>query len=228
MDEAEQVSRLVGEIYDAALDRALWPSVLEKSCSFVQGKCAGLVAQDLFLGAGQFYFSWGLDPTVELYLEEYIRLNTAGMIALCSTKPGDVISTELLMPYDEFLASRFYVEWAKPQGFCDIVGVLLEKSSTSTANLGIVRHQRQGLADEATRRRMALLVPHFQRSVNIGKLDPLAQSRSGCVGRHTRRATNGIVLGCCRCADRPCQRQWTHDARQRVRVAAAERTSGRD
>jgi DNA-binding CsgD family transcriptional regulator len=171
MDEAEQVSRLVGEIYDAALDQALWPSVLEKTCEFVQGQCAGLVGEDFLKGAGQFYFSWGLDPEYErLYLDKYIKLNTAGMIALCSTKPGDVFSTELLMPYDEFLASRLYLEWAKPQGFCDIVAALLEKSTTSFTNLGIVRHERQGIADEATRRRMALLVPHFQRSANIGKV----------------------------------------------------------
>jgi hypothetical protein len=28
MDEVEQFSRLVGDIYDAALDRARWPDVL--------------------------------------------------------------------------------------------------------------------------------------------------------------------------------------------------------
>src|SRR5262249_38057059 len=104
MDEAMQVSHLIGEIYDAALDKALWPPVLEKTCRFLPGACAGLTAQDMIAGSGQFYFSWGLDPDYERsYLEKYIKLNTAGMIALCSTPPGDVFCTETLMPYEEFL-----------------------------------------------------------------------------------------------------------------------------
>jgi hypothetical protein len=44
MDEIEQVSDLIGDIYDAALDPTLWPLVLEKSCGFVHGACAALVS----------------------------------------------------------------------------------------------------------------------------------------------------------------------------------------
>jgi hypothetical protein len=40
MDEAEQVSQLIGDIYDASLDPALWPHVLEQTSSFVRGAAA--------------------------------------------------------------------------------------------------------------------------------------------------------------------------------------------
>ena len=41
-DEAEWVSRLTGEIYDAALDPTRWEGVLEASCTFLQGMAASL------------------------------------------------------------------------------------------------------------------------------------------------------------------------------------------
>ena len=55
MDESEQLSRLIAEIYDAALDRSLWLSVLEKTCGFVNGQTAGLLAQHPRQGRAQFF-----------------------------------------------------------------------------------------------------------------------------------------------------------------------------
>ena len=45
MNELEQASTLIGDIYDAALDPALWGSVLEQTCQFVYGCNAGLLAR---------------------------------------------------------------------------------------------------------------------------------------------------------------------------------------
>src|SRR5262245_31799544 len=99
MNKAEQVSLLIGDIYDAALDPSLWPAVLEQTCGFIHGACSAIVSQSPVTGAAEFYFSWGLDPHYEkLYLEKYVRLNTAAVVALSSTNVGDVTSTELLMP----------------------------------------------------------------------------------------------------------------------------------
>jgi hypothetical protein len=37
MDEADQVSQFIGDIYDAALDPKRWPHVLERTCAYVGG-----------------------------------------------------------------------------------------------------------------------------------------------------------------------------------------------
>jgi hypothetical protein len=46
MPEMEQLSNLIGDIYDASLNPALWSEVLDKVCTFVGGKVAGVVSQD--------------------------------------------------------------------------------------------------------------------------------------------------------------------------------------
>jgi hypothetical protein len=53
MDEPEQLSRLIGVIYDAALDAALWPHVLEGARAFIDGRAASIFWQDATSDRGQ-------------------------------------------------------------------------------------------------------------------------------------------------------------------------------
>ena len=46
MDESERLSSLIAEIYDAALEPATWPRVLERSASFVHGIASALFMKD--------------------------------------------------------------------------------------------------------------------------------------------------------------------------------------
>jgi DNA-binding CsgD family transcriptional regulator/PAS domain-containing protein len=171
MDESEQVSRLIGDIYDAALDRNLWPSVLENACGYVRGATGTLMSQDTTPGRAQFYYQWGNDPDfLKSYQDCYVKLNPVLVPTLLYAKVGDVLSTIDLIPFDEFFASRFYKEWVGPQGFVDSIFATLEKSTTSYAFIAITRHRRHGIVDEETRRRMQLLAPHFRRAVTIGNV----------------------------------------------------------
>src|SRR6185436_6017627 len=109
MDETERLSELIGDIYDAALDPALWMPVLEKTCGYVGGVSSSLVSQNPLTNTGEFYFTWGLDPeAIRLYLEKYVQLNPAILPSVLTSRVGDVESTETLVPYHEFVASRFY------------------------------------------------------------------------------------------------------------------------
>jgi DNA-binding CsgD family transcriptional regulator len=171
VEETEQVSELIGLIYDAALDRNLWERVLEDTCSYVEGMTSALMMQDSAQGTAQFYFQWGGNPDyIQSYNETYVKLSPVLVPTLLYAKVGGVLSTSDLLPYDEFLASRFYQEWAAPQGIVDALAATLDKSATSYAFIAVQRHERHGLVDSATKRRMGFLVPHFRRAVNIGKV----------------------------------------------------------
>lgn len=171
MDEVARVSSLIGDIYDAALDPALWPEVLERTAGYVDGACAALVAQDMIAKDAQFFYIWGLAPEeTQRYITQYIRLNPANMATMLQTKVGDVESTATVVPLEEFFASRFYHEWCKPLGICDSIWTFLDKSVTAAAALAVLRHERQGVADEDSRARMRFLAPHFRRAVAIAKV----------------------------------------------------------
>jgi DNA-binding CsgD family transcriptional regulator len=171
MINEEHLSSLIGDIYDASLDPSLWVGVLGKCRDFVGGHAATLFWKDAVGKSGDaFYEDGGIEPYyTRLYFEKYIKLDpaTTGHYFAEIEKP---MATVDLIPYDEFLETRMYKEWARPQGLVDFVSALLDKSVTSVAMFGVFRHERHGLADDETRRRMRLLVPHIRRAVLIGRV----------------------------------------------------------
>lgn len=171
MDESQLLSLLIGGIYDAALDPSLWPGILGKAAAFVGGVSAALYGKDAAAKRGNiFYDDGGISQHYkDLYFTRYVKFDpsTTGHFFAEVDQP---VATGDLIPYDEFLQTRFYKEWVKPQRLADHVTVVLDKSNTSVALFGVFRHERDGVVDAETRRRMKLIAPHVRRAVLIGRV----------------------------------------------------------
>jgi DNA-binding CsgD family transcriptional regulator len=171
MDQAEQLSELIGEIYDAALDPSLWSDVLGKAGRFVGGPVAAIFAKSPTALTGTVYYhSGGKDPSYrQLYFDKYIKFDPT-TTAQYFSDVGQPMAVADIMPYQEFLETRFYKEWVQPQGMVDAVTAVLDKSVTSAALFAVFRYQSDGVVDDETRQRMRLIVPHIRRAVLIGRL----------------------------------------------------------
>lgn len=167
----EQLSELIGDVYDAALDPTLWPAALAGASRFVGGPAASLYSKDATSKSGSVYHDdGGIDPYfVALYFDEYVKLDPT-TIRHFFTEIGHSVSTTDIMPYEEFLKTRFYKEWGRPQRLVDHLSAVLDKSLTSVSLFGVFRHERDGLVDDEARRRMGLIVPHVRRAVLIGQV----------------------------------------------------------
>jgi DNA-binding CsgD family transcriptional regulator len=195
VEEAEQFSSLIGEIYDTTLDRSLWPQVLQKIAGFLPGKSAAVFWNDAAHRTGDVYLSdGGIEPHyTELYFSKYIKLNPTATRHFFG-EVGEPMATADLLPYEEFLQSRFYLEWARPQGLVDFISVALEKSSTKAAMFGVFRHERHGLIDDEARRRMRLLVPHIRRAVLIAKVIDLKQAEASMLSETVNQIRAAMIL----------------------------------
>jgi DNA-binding CsgD family transcriptional regulator len=171
MRHDEQLSALIGDIYDAALDQSLWLSVLGKTRGFVGGSSSALYTKDAVRKSGKLLYQEGdIDPHYrKLYIEKYAKLDpfTTGHFFAEIEQPIGVAD---LMPYDEFLDTRFYKEWFRPQRIVDGVTGALEKSVASVVLFTVFRHQRDGVVDDETRHRVRLILPHMRRAVLISKI----------------------------------------------------------
>ena len=98
------------------------------------------------------------------------------------------------MPYDEFLATRFYKEWVRPQKLVDNITAVLDKSPTCTALFTIFRHERDGLVCDETRRRMRLIVPHVRRAVLIGRVIELKTAEAATFADTLDGISAGMLL----------------------------------
>lgn len=189
-----QLFELIGEIYDAALDPGLWRDVVGRAGRFVGGPAASIFSKSPIAGTGNVYYESGIDPYYrDLYFQEYVTLDPA-TTGHYFADIGEPVATADLMPYEEFLETRFYEEWAKPQGLVDFVSAVLDKSLTSAALFGVFRHERDGIVDDETRRRMRLIVPHIRRAVLVGRLIDLKSAEAATFADTLDGLSAGICL----------------------------------
>jgi DNA-binding CsgD family transcriptional regulator len=175
-DEDADLSRTISYIYDAALDRELWPEALRATCEFCHMQCAGFGIVDVLGPQFNMISQWGYDPSVfKLYLETYVHENPL-MVAAMPLPVGEVATLDQVMPMAAYRATRFYKEWAKPAGFTDTLHAWLDKRASGGASLVLVRAETHGAIAEQEIRRFRLLVPHLRKSVFIGRL--LQQNRT--------------------------------------------------
>jgi DNA-binding CsgD family transcriptional regulator len=166
----EKLSKLIGEIYDAALRPELWPGALEGVCGFVGGSMANIFCLDVAAQTAKMFFEWGNDPHyTKLYIEKYSRLNEL-FPAAYRFPIGRVFCQSDVMPYDELHETRIYKEWMRPQGYIDFIGCHLEKSAKAWIPITVVRHERDGMVDDVAMSRMRLITPHIGRAALIGNV----------------------------------------------------------
>jgi DNA-binding CsgD family transcriptional regulator len=180
MREAEHLERVLGAIYDAALDRSLRVPALIEVAGFVGGSGASLFAKDPYSRTGNTAYDFGISEEYKrLYFERYIRYDPMS-VGQFFGEVGEPISVTDIVPYDEFVETRFFQEWVRPQGLVDSLTAILDKSATAGSFVSVFRHERDGVVDEEARRRMRLVVPHLRRAVSITALvkTTVAQTRA--------------------------------------------------
>jgi len=174
MDVREELSALIADIYDAALEPAQRTDVIEKIASFAGGHSAGLLSKNSLSSSEILSCYIGADPeSLQVYSESYPELDPTADSPSFGVE--QVVSTADLVPYEEFRRGRFYREWARPHGWVDVASAVIEKSTTSCTFLSVVRHEASGMVDDEMRRRMALVIPHVRRALLIGKTIDLKQ-----------------------------------------------------
>jgi DNA-binding CsgD family transcriptional regulator/PAS domain-containing protein len=194
MHDPGRLSALIGDIYDAALNPTQWSKVLEETAGFVGGSAALLFWKDLASRSGQAFYQWGIDPIyVQSYFDKYIKFDPATSCQLFA-RVGDIISMKDFIAYDELIETLFYNEWMRPQQWVDAANGVLDKSATSGAMVGVVRHERDGLVDDEMLQGMRLITPHFRRAVLIGKIIDLKSAEAASLADTFDGVSAGMFL----------------------------------
>ena len=192
-DDSQQLSDLIGEVYDTVLDQSLWQGAIERTTHFVRGSGAALFSKDAVNQDGSAQYVTGIDPHyARLYFDKYLTLDptTGGHFLAEIEQPFAVVD---LMPHPEFVETRFYREWVRPQGLVDFVSAVLDKSATSIAGFGVFRSERDGIVDDEARQRMRLIIPHIRRAVLIGRTFDLKAAEAATFAD----TLDGLGVGVC-------------------------------
>jgi DNA-binding NarL/FixJ family response regulator len=170
VSELIELSTVIADIYDAAIEPALWDHTLQRICNFVGGYAAVLFWHDAATQNAEALHLFNDNPHyTKLYFEKYLPMDPF-FPASSFVEVGVIHGSNEIVPQAELEQTRFYKEWIKPQGIADAIAVNLEKGVTRSSFLVVRTDAAYGLADEPMYGRMAALIPHLQRAVTIGRL----------------------------------------------------------
>ncbi len=175
MSEDDELSCVVGSIYDAALDPALWTDALAKIAEFVGGQAGALGSKDMVSKFVNVDHHVGLDlQYMQMHSETHGEFDPLASVPLFDV--GQVVSPPELMPHDDDCEGRCCQELARPQGRRDMAGAVRERPGKTCEFLSVVRSEANDtvdngndMVDHEMHRRMSLVAPHARRAILIGK-----------------------------------------------------------
>jgi DNA-binding CsgD family transcriptional regulator len=161
---------LVGDIYECVLDPARWPAALARVCAAIGGTAGWVAVHVPNRVSSTYQIEAGTDAEWQRRLrEEYV--GSSPFIGMTHyVRRGDVLSVGDVVDYAEFVAGRFYREWAAPQGWPDLIFAVLSREADRFSFLGVCLPAR---ATAKNKRVAACLAPHLDRALRI--LDLLQQ-----------------------------------------------------
>ena len=193
MCEQLRLTGLISRVYDTALDAASWPDVLAAIADFVGGHAIGLLVKDPTNKSVAARCHAGVDPSyLRQYTDTYSKYGPVATSLFCDV--DQVVSIPELIPYDEYCRSRFYQEWARPQGWDDIAFAVLDKSAGVCSCLSVVRSVSRGMVDEEMRRRLSLVTPHLRRALLINRAIDFKQAEAAAFADVLDGMTVGLFL----------------------------------
>ncbi|HEY0778303.1 MAG TPA: helix-turn-helix transcriptional regulator [Gemmatirosa sp.] len=171
---AATFSRLVGLLYDAAVDPARWPAALDGVRSALRFDHAVLALHDGPGGRVQVEHAVNLAPRWYERMRRYDAHAVAawgGMDVILGHPVGEPAVLSRLNPGGlTDPANPWAMDWAAPLGIVDQVALVLARDGGAVGCVGLGRHRDRGPVGAGDLDALRALVPHVQRAAAIGRL----------------------------------------------------------
>ncbi|MBL8467980.1 helix-turn-helix transcriptional regulator [Methyloversatilis discipulorum] len=191
-----RLSALITHYYDAALDSSLWPGTATRTAQALDStstviKLHGDGAQvDLLectdnLVVAERDRAWAEDwHRRDLWVERSVAHGLSR-----------VITDEDLVTPEEQARSGFYQEWLRHLDIHHMLGAVFQAADGVIGVLGIHRTREAGTYTEIERSKVALLLPHLQRALRLGRrLSALSQAHAAALQALDRVDTGVVVV----------------------------------
>lgn len=188
----EQSETIQDQICGAALGTESWDCVLRSLERVFHARGSGLL-HEWKQGGG-----WGVTTISPEFHQTYFA-HYAGLHPLMKrtwTLPsGSVQNIPMVMPLAEYRRSEFYADWARPQGFEDMINIRIDTSTDSMTSLALAGPSSGGVfspSDISSLRRW--LVPHLRRGLRMHQHLALARADRDVFGDALDRSPRGVFV----------------------------------
>ena len=193
--QLETFSKVVEAVYDCALDPNRWqPTVCTIAELTESQRCTfgvhdeGEQRNELMVQVG-----WDDEYWWRLHEEKYSRMSP--FWAPIQLMPVGVPKTRaMLVDDEEFLESRFYLEWVKPQGLNDAITLKVLQTRQRSGLFVVNRIASMSRYGDAETSLLTLLSPHICRAITISDALNLKTVRSEALEAALNALASGVYL----------------------------------
>lgn len=168
---AEQLSSIIGDIYDCVLDSDGWVSVLNRITQATNSAYTTIALASTKDSHARFaaHSTWDTEQ-LRVLQHEYGFQDIPGLMPAVVGELDMPLTTLSCLSEPELRATRFYRDWAGPQGLREACIVKFVDTSDRLGLLGTTTYANRDVISGAEQRFMAFLSPHLRRAALIGDL----------------------------------------------------------
>jgi DNA-binding CsgD family transcriptional regulator len=166
MDQTDARNELIGLIYEAVLDRSVWPLVADRLADLIHAKVGQISCYDISTQTGLDVSPRVPPEALHSYADHWVHRNP--LIARGQRKlVGEVFSLHDLMPKSEFVRTEIYNEFFAPLALEEGLGAALVTEGSFSASFGVWRPSQMEAFARSDADLLADLVPHLQRALQL-------------------------------------------------------------
>jgi DNA-binding CsgD family transcriptional regulator len=184
------LDRLVGRIYDAAVEPGQWPQVLELLSDFLEGAATKLTFQNARTLRSEAS-SVRMPPEADRTYSQYYYKTNVFLPRIAKLRAGTLIPVWDLLPREAYQRSEFYNDFCRPGDMCHPIGVVLTNDPDMRVVFTCGRAKAAGDFEPEHLDRLRRIGPHLVRAASVS----LRLSRSEIARNANAEALDSIVQG---------------------------------
>lgn len=164
----EAINRLIGQVYDAALDESLWEALSTEIPKTLASSSVVTFTVDSALNQAKFLIQSSLfTPKLMNDYETYYCRQDVWAARGAELGLSKVWCSNDLIDDHELHRTEIYNDWLLPLDLAYVVGSVWRIDAGTLCGFGIHRSYDRGAYDEEDKRRVSLFLPHLQRALQI-------------------------------------------------------------
>lgn len=196
-DNDADFAGMIGQIYDAVIDKTLWWSALDGIRSYFGFQIATIAVSVLPSSKNVVQVTVNIPEDFLARMSAYNEavLDVWGGPARLAMLPLEepLLNTQVT-PRSVWSTNRYYLEWARPLGLVDQVGIFLARDSKMMGSVCLHRHESSRPLTEDDMDGLRLLAPHLRRAITISGLLDVAADTATTFQAALNATASGVVL----------------------------------
>src|SRR6185437_3700630 len=160
------LDRLVGQIYDAAVEPGRWPQLLELLSDFLEGAATKLTFQNVRTLRSEAS-SVRMPPEADRTYAQYYYKTNVFLPRIAKLRAGTLIPVWNLLPREVYQRSEYYNDFCRPGDLCHPIGVVVANEADVRGVFTCGRAKAAGEFEPEHLDRLRRIGPHLVRAASV-------------------------------------------------------------